>query len=165
MEKVCKLCGDVFVTSDRNKVRQVYCGKKCQSKETQKRFREKNPDVVLKNRASWNSNWEKKTICNLKSKARKEGLPFNIDETDISLVETCPILGIKLDRVYGTEGKHVGYRSSSPSVDRIIPSLGYVKGNVRVISNRANLLKNNAELWEMERVLEDLRSVHKDFSG
>ena len=30
-----------------------------------------------------------------------------------------------------------------------------VKGNVRVISSRANLLKNNAEIWELEKVRGD----------
>lgn len=48
---------------------------------------------------------------------------------------------------------------NDPSVDRIIPELGYTKGNVRVISNRANLLKNNASIEEIELVLEDLRRL------
>ena len=30
---------------------------------------------------------------------------------------------------------------SSPSLDRLVPALGYVKGNVQVISWRANKLK------------------------
>ncbi len=34
--------------------------------------------------------------------------------------------------------------SSSPSLDRIIPEKGYVKGNVIVVSNKANVIKNNA---------------------
>lgn len=37
-----------------------------------------------------------------------------------------------------------------PSIDRLVPSLGYVRGNVNIISNRANLLKKDATLQEIE---------------
>ena len=50
---------------------------------------------------------------------------------------------------------------SSPSLDRIIPSLGYVKGNIRVISFRANTLKNNATLSELELILEDAKKINQ----
>lgn len=162
MEKECKQCGMSFVASGRNTSRMVYCSEKCRTKASNKRFSVKNPDAILKSRATYSSNWERKTLSSLKYRAKKEGLPFNIDESDIQLIDTCPILGIKLVRVFGTSGKVVGYRPDAPSVDKIIPALGYVKGNVRVISCRANLLKNNAELWEMEKILEDLRNVYKN---
>ena len=42
---------------------------------------------------------------------------------------------------------------NSPSLDRIRPQLGYVAGNVRVISNRANHLKSNGTISEFEAVL------------
>ena len=67
--------------------------------------------------------------------------------------EFCPVLGIKLVPYNNGSGFHI----DSPSLDRIKPELGYIKGNVRVISNRANLLKNNATVEELEKVLEDLR--------
>ena len=43
----------------------------------------------------------------------------------------------------------------SPSLDRIVPELGYVKGNIRVISNRANHLKSDATLEEHRKILLD----------
>lgn len=52
---------------------------------------------------------------------------------------------------------HSGYFDDSPSIDRIIPELGYTKGNIRVISNRANLLKSNATIEELQKVINDLR--------
>ncbi len=39
------------------------------------------------------------------------------------------------------------------TLDRVVPSLGYVKGNVRVISFRANRLKNNATIDEIRAIL------------
>lgn len=160
MEKACKLCGNTFTPVGVNKTRQLYCTAKCQSTVSRKKYYELNPDKFFKKRSEWASNWEKKTICQLKSRAKRIGVPFDIDESDIQLVEFCPVLGIKIDRVFGTRGVKVGYRPTSPSVDRIVPEKGYTKGNVRVISNRANLLKSNAEVWELEKVLEDLKRCH-----
>jgi hypothetical protein len=48
-----------------------------------------------------------------------------------------------------------GRRSgSSPSLDRIIPERGYVPGNIRVISDRANRLKGGRNLNELRRLAE-----------
>jgi hypothetical protein len=44
-----------------------------------------------------------------------------------------------------------------PSLDRIRPERGYTKGNIWVISNRANTLKNNATLEELELLVKNLR--------
>ena len=44
-------------------------------------------------------------------------------------------------------------RDRTPSLDRFVPNLGYVKGNIRVISFRANRLKSDATIDEMRQVL------------
>lgn len=59
------------------------------------------------------------------------------------------MLGVRLD--YALKGKS-GPQPDSPSIDRIIPALGYVKGNVIVVSQRANTIKNNATPEELRRV-------------
>jgi hypothetical protein len=56
------------------------------------------------------------------------------------------ILGIPL--VMGDKYAH----DNSPSLDRIIPELGYVKGNIMVISHKANTIKSNANIEELEKV-------------
>lgn len=59
----------------------------------------------------------------------------------------CPVLGIKLE--YSTTGRPT---DASPSIDRIIPERGYVPGNVIVVSMRANRLKSNATMNELEQI-------------
>lgn len=87
-------------------------------------------------------------------RAKKHGYLFDIEESDVVIPEFCPVLGIRL--VKHTGGRP-GHFPDSPSLDRVVPEKGYTKGNVRVISARANFIKHNASLQELERVVEDLR--------
>jgi hypothetical protein len=74
-----------------------------------------------------------------RKRAKDRDLPFAITKNSISVPANCPALGLPL--------KFSGRRcASSPSLDRIIPERGYVPGNVRVISDRANRLKGNRSL-------------------
>ena len=83
-------------------------------------------------------NPKKYMISRAKNRAKKKELEFNITEDDIFIPSHCPILGVKLV-------PNCGNRVNSMSLDRIDPSKGYIKGNVWVISNRANAMKNNAD--------------------
>jgi hypothetical protein len=83
-----------------------------------------------------------------KRRAKEKGLEFNIDNTDIDIPILCPILGIPIVKIY-TKGKSTGPTSNSPSLDRIDNSKGYIKGNVRVISHKANTMKHNATSSEL----------------
>lgn len=80
-----------------------------------------------------------------KKRATKQNVPFNIEVEDIVIPDTCPLLGIKLEF-----NGSVNNRDSSPSLDRKNPALGYVKGNIAVISYRANRIKNNASAAEIK---------------
>lgn len=73
-----------------------------------------------------------------KKRADKMQLPFDLPVTSIVIPDVCPILGTAL--VVGE-----GRVSASPSLDRVIPSKGYVIGNCRVISDHANRLKSNLD--------------------
>ena len=80
-------------------------------------------------------------------RAREKGLQFSIRLDDVPGIPShCPILGIPI--VAGQSNLHPG----SPSLDRIDSDLGYIAGNVRVISHRANVLKSNITL-EQARAL------------
>lgn len=89
-------------------------------------------------------------LVDARSRAKKRGLPFNIELSDVVIPPHCPALGIPLVRNTGG----AGWRSGSPSLDRIIPELGYVKGNVIVVSWRTNQIKNNATVHELIRIAE-----------
>lgn len=96
---------------------------------------------------------EKYMLWAARERARKNGLACTITVDDIVSPEFCPLLGIKLERGAGVGG----HGPRSPSLDRIRPDLGYVPGNVWVISHRANTLKNDASLTELETLVENLR--------
>lgn len=91
--------------------------------------------------------------CNAKYRAKREGLPFTIKREDIVVPEFCPVLGIPIAASKGVRG----VSPNSPSVDRIIPHLGYVPGNIAVISMRANSLKSDASADELELVAKWVR--------
>lgn len=74
---------------------------------------------------------------------------------DICIPKYCPLLGIELQDNTGT-GK--GNNPTSPSLDRLNSSKGYTSDNVWVISNRANEIKSNATLEELEAIAANLRA-------
>lgn len=87
-----------------------------------------------------------------KRRAKKQGVEFNIHPNDITVPEFCPLLGVKL-----FSSKKRLNPETSPSLDRINPKLGYVTGNIWVISYRANAIKNNATFEELQKVVDGLR--------
>ena len=82
-----------------------------------------------------------------KARAKREGIPFSITIEDIKVPAICPILEIPIIRGTGRQ------THNSPSLDKIDPSLGYVPGNVAVISFRANALKDNMSAKIAERIM------------
>ncbi len=85
--------------------------------------------------------------CNSKQRATKEGLPFNLEPKDCIPPEACPVLGIAFD--FSEKGDR---NDESPSLDKFIPELGYVKGNIAVISWKANRMKSNGTPEEWRRI-------------
>ena len=79
-----------------------------------------------------------------RKRAQKLGLQFDLEPEDITIPSHCPVLGIEM---CGAD------RDSTPSLDRIIPALGYTKQNVCVISFRTNRIKSDASASELTRVL------------
>ena len=78
------------------------------------------------------------------SKVSKWGWELTCHDIEWNMI--CPVLGIELD--WFAEKK----QENSPSFDRIDPKKGYVKGNVQIISARANRIKNDG-LAEEHRLI------------
>lgn len=85
-------------------------------------------------------NVTKYLLYSARRRAKAKGLPFDIELCDLTIPLACPLLGMPLLSNHGGK-KHA---PNSPTVDRIIPELGYVKGNVRVVSFLGNVMKRNA---------------------
>lgn len=84
-------------------------------------------------------------------RAKLKNVPFDITTDDVEVPEFCPVLGLRL----AVNEDHV--KDNSMTIDRIVPELGYVKGNVAIISFKANTIKNNASIEELEKVLQWLK--------
>jgi hypothetical protein len=143
------------------------------SQTTRKKYALNNPEKInasyLKNKEKYNEakkikyykdleysrgklrNWYKQNIAkrlydSAKRRANYKNINFSIKQSDIIVPKYCPVLGIELS--VGEGSAHDG----SPSLDRVIPSLGYIKENIIVVSHKANTIKNNATIDELEKV-------------
>lgn len=90
-----------------------------------------------------------------KARAKRKGLPFDLTPEYIESIwsDICPILGIKMESNIGEINMQ-----TSPSIDRIVPEKGYVKGNVEIISFRANTIKSFGTLEEHQAIVNYLQS-------
>jgi len=91
-----------------------------------------------------------------RKRAKKRGVPCTITVDDIVLPKKCPILKIKL--VVGRGKKQHG----SYSLDRIVPELGYVVGNIIVMSDLANTMKNAANKEMLLRFCKNAPKIYGD---
>jgi len=91
--------------------------------------------------------------------AKTKGIECSLSLQDIpEIPEFCPVFSwIKLQYRVGGMGRGFKY-PDTPSLDRIDNSIGYVPGNIRIISWRANELKGNAEDREIAALAEDIKS-------
>lgn len=172
-ERLCGNCDLSKPTRDFGKFK-YYC-RSCVSK-LGKEYRQKNKEHVQKlrkaNRQAKIEHFRKqdrvlynrmkvnnpiKLMLGIKRReAKKRGIAFDLTVEDITLPEFCPVLGIRLAPVGGTASN--GCRDSATTLDRFDPKKGYTKENVQVISFRANRIKNDATLEELERIVAWMRS-------
>lgn len=151
--KRCTKCGE---TKDDSKFSKKVRGgsalmswcKVCRSDST-KRWQRENPEARKRIGEKWvATNYKQHALHSARNNARRRGVPFNLIPADLPDVPAvCPALGIPLVIAPGS-----GRQDGSPSLDRLIPHLGYVPGNVAWVSWRANMLKCDATLEELELV-------------
>lgn len=120
--------------------------KSIDSKKRYEKFKENKEayyKFIEKGRQYRKDNWVVEAYSRLKARARKENLPFNLEKSDLVYPDICPLLGIPISIQHPNKSQCVSW-------DRIIPELGYVKGNVRAISYKANTMKNDANKEMLE---------------
>jgi len=147
LTKQCTVCRrELPVTmfykkSSAKESRKSFC-KKCDNKRSAQ-YKKQNPILVQ----------TCQMVDRAKRRAAEKQLSFDIDTKYVRslVVLHCPVLGMPLE---WSCRRNVGniVLDGSPSLDRIDPTKGYVKGNVWIISYRANLIKNNATHEELKLV-------------
>lgn len=122
------------------------------------------PEVVER-KAIWYQNNKKNRningqiidmITRAKNRAIEKGVPFNLTIEDVTYTDICPLLNIPLNWEGGPRTKN------TPSLDRIIPEKGYIKGNVRIISNLANMMKSYASSEELKTFSKNINEYMKN---
>ena len=89
-------------------------------------------------------------LSSAKVRSRDAGMPFDITRADVQIPTHCPVLGIALDPLAK------GRADNLATLDRIDNTKGYVRGNVWVISWRANRLKWNSTIDELRALVRAL---------
>lgn len=87
------------------------------------------------------------------NRARKNGLEFDLTIDDIEIPDLCPVLGFPLAEL-SEKRVNSSPRYNAPSLDRIDPGIGYVRGNIVVMSYRANNIKKDGTAEEHLKVAE-----------
>ena len=114
-------------------------------KANSRRWRQENPARMREHRKTWeHSNPAWIMYHNAKRRAKDLNIPFDISFKDIYIPDYCPVFGFKLSQET---------RETAPSLDRIVPALGYTKENICVISMRANRLKGDASIDELKKLV------------
>ena len=90
-------------------------------------------------------------LARARTRATQKNMEFTITKEDIIIPDKCPLLGIDII-LNAKDRKH------SPSLDRIDSNKGYTPDNIWVVSSRANTLKNDASLQELQILVENLKS-------
>jgi hypothetical protein len=124
-----------------------------------KQYYQKNRERILARKKAdpWNTR-----LKTTRTRAREKGLDHDLDREYLDTIYTthCPVLGIELSYTENTV-----LADNSATLDRIDPELGYIKGNVQVLSHKANRMKSNATTEELLQFAEWVRKTYGDRGG
>lgn len=121
------------------------------AKERAQYYKNRDKEIAAKKRYRKNlkeANYFKHFIMNKKKSMMRADITWDLDERYLRELFTgvCPVFGCAI---------HAGGAKDDckAELDRLIPSKGYVRGNVRWISSRANRLKSDASIDELKKIL------------
>jgi len=167
-EKVCTACGDTKPSSSfhkskrdglkskcrecratetrdygREKARKRYHANRTLRLRQMKEYRELNQDQAKEYQKAWSrtvNGKARKLVAAARARSISKSIPFDLDwewAAKRLIIGKCEATGIEL---YSTG--MIGDTPWAPSIDRIIPKLGYVKENCRVVCYIMNTAKN-----------------------
>jgi hypothetical protein len=120
-----------------------YC-KQCAKERNSKKYFQKHKDHEFK---------LNKTLKASKHRADKKGLEHTLTLEELKRLypadNKCPILGYELSWGFP--------KDTSPSLDRIDSKKGYTYDNCQIISNKANRIKSDGTLEELEAIVNYLK--------
>ena len=124
--------------------------------ENKEKISEQAKQYRLENKEMW--------MCTAsKVRAKQKNLPFNLSTEYLKEIwpedNKCPALGITMKRGDFCVTAH------SPTLDRIIPELGYIKGNVQVVSALANRIMSNATVNQVMAVAKHYEKITKELEN
>lgn len=142
-EKVCSDCNTIFITRSNRKYRCDDC-----QKTSTPPYKETKIEYLSKRRNSVNQ----RLFDSISHRRNKYKNIFDLSVEDIVIPNVCPILGTEFipDTVY------------SPSVDRIDNDKGYMKGNIQIVSRKANAMKNSASKEELIKFADWIYKTYKE---
>lgn len=146
----CKYCKTEFKPVRANN---VFCCRDCKVKWWS--LAENTREFQLNHKKSYP---EKRLHKAAKERAKATGQDFDIEVSDVVIPDRCPILGCEFE---SNLGKGQGANPRAPSLDKIIPELGYVKGNVQVVSFKANSMKRDGSIEELLNFAEWVLKTYK----
>ena len=132
----CRECRRILATKYRTENREEY-NRYCREKKKESYTTEKRREIYRKNILV-------EMFDGAKRRAKTNNIPFTIEIEDVIIPTVCPVLGLPFS---------FDEKEMSPSLDKKINELGYIKGNVFVVSKRANRLKNDASIDEIRKIL------------
>ena len=122
--------------------------------QTQKENRENNREeyneyfrgryTTERRRASYFKHLEVELLDKARTRAKRKNLEFNITKDDIVVPEKCPVFDEPIIKEV--------FNPMAPTLDRVDNTKGYVKGNVRVISKKANIMKGSLTIDDMDKI-------------
>ena len=136
----------------------------CFRKEARIKYKENIDKMRAKNRAKERRRRERRPIhvwfLSIKNRARTKGLEFNLtEEEDFKVPNYCPVLKVPLFFSPRHHGRNMFPHPNTPSMDRIDNTKGYIKGNVVITCFRANQVKGDATLAELEALAAFYRGI------
>ena len=146
MGKVCSVCGvekpiEEYHKNSTNKHGVTNTCKPCATARTRLWYqnnKDRGKENARRGKIKQRSDHATRLYQAAKDRATKFGLEFDISVNDVLIPEVCPVFKTKMIWSTGRSSE------DSYSLDRIDPAEGYIKGNIQVISRKANAMKRGA---------------------